>query len=329
MTQEDIAKLAGVSRTTVSRVLNGDPTVKIHSKNKVLEVIEKVGYEKNYISSTLASKREKIIYAFIVKSKTTYYSKEMRKGLENFQEEYRGFGLKIEIVEIDINSPEKQLALLEKTLKENEVNGVIITPLLKKEVLELISQYKNITFITLDTFLSPEIYHVGSNYFNSGQISADIAAGILRKFEKALVLKFPGDNVSVDEYYKGFISSLAEERLVISFETKDILKEKNFLTNKLSKNIKVIFTNRYVKEIIDINREFLEKKKEIKIIGISGNPEINKFLSSGFLYASVNDQYSLISYTAVNLMFNILYKNIKPDLLTLIPSIVLFKSSVY
>ncbi|UUZ86301.1 LacI family DNA-binding transcriptional regulator [Paenibacillus sp. P26] len=44
---KDIAKRAGVSVTTVSRVLNGHPYVRQEKKRAVLEAIEALDYERN------------------------------------------------------------------------------------------------------------------------------------------------------------------------------------------------------------------------------------------------------------------------------------------
>jgi DNA-binding LacI/PurR family transcriptional regulator len=46
-TIKDIAKLAGVSITTVSRVLNNHPYVKDEKRRKVLQVIEELNYQQN------------------------------------------------------------------------------------------------------------------------------------------------------------------------------------------------------------------------------------------------------------------------------------------
>lgn len=56
-TLEDIAKLAGVSRSTVSRVVNERPNVRNNVRERVLEVIQDTGYHPNAAARTLASQR--------------------------------------------------------------------------------------------------------------------------------------------------------------------------------------------------------------------------------------------------------------------------------
>ncbi|MEW6028953.1 MAG: LacI family DNA-binding transcriptional regulator [Chloroflexota bacterium] len=57
LTLEDIAKQAGVSRSTVSRVVNGYPNVRDGVRKRVLEVIHNTGYHPNAAARTLASQR--------------------------------------------------------------------------------------------------------------------------------------------------------------------------------------------------------------------------------------------------------------------------------
>jgi LacI family transcriptional regulator len=57
LTLEDIAKLAGVSRSTVSRVANEQPNVRDDVRKRVLEVIQTTGYHPNAAARTLASQR--------------------------------------------------------------------------------------------------------------------------------------------------------------------------------------------------------------------------------------------------------------------------------
>jgi LacI family transcriptional regulator len=61
LTLEDIAKQSGVSRSTVSRVVNNDPNVSDSVRNKVQEVIQSTGYQPHPAARSLASKRSRMI----------------------------------------------------------------------------------------------------------------------------------------------------------------------------------------------------------------------------------------------------------------------------
>lgn len=61
ITIKDIAKLAGVSYSTVSKALNDDPRIKPATKQKVLAVAEKHQYRKNMLARQLSTGRSNII----------------------------------------------------------------------------------------------------------------------------------------------------------------------------------------------------------------------------------------------------------------------------
>jgi LacI family transcriptional regulator len=58
---EDIARLAGVSRSTVSRVINDDPHVAKDTRAKVAEIIRQANYQPNMAARGLAAGRTRIL----------------------------------------------------------------------------------------------------------------------------------------------------------------------------------------------------------------------------------------------------------------------------
>ena len=56
ITITDVAKQAGVSMATVSRVVNGNNNVKETTRQKVMDVIDKLHYRPNAVARGLASK---------------------------------------------------------------------------------------------------------------------------------------------------------------------------------------------------------------------------------------------------------------------------------
>jgi LacI family transcriptional regulator len=58
ITLEQIAQLAGVSRSTASRVLNGHPNVSAEARERVRKVMREQGYEPNPTARALANRRQ-------------------------------------------------------------------------------------------------------------------------------------------------------------------------------------------------------------------------------------------------------------------------------
>jgi len=61
MNLEEVARLSGVSRSTVSRVVNNDPNVSEITRGKVLEIIKEVNFQPNAAARSLAAGRTRIL----------------------------------------------------------------------------------------------------------------------------------------------------------------------------------------------------------------------------------------------------------------------------
>src|SRR5215211_7868212 len=61
MNLEEVARLAGVSRSTVSRVVNDDPRVSAEVRARVRQIVDTYHYHPNAAARSLASRRTRII----------------------------------------------------------------------------------------------------------------------------------------------------------------------------------------------------------------------------------------------------------------------------
>ena len=61
LTLEEIGKMAGVSRATVSRVVNNYPHISPEVRERVQRVIDRTGYQPNLAARTLASSKSRIV----------------------------------------------------------------------------------------------------------------------------------------------------------------------------------------------------------------------------------------------------------------------------
>lgn len=57
----DVARLAGVSHQTVSRVLNGSPRVRPDTRERVLRAVRQLGYRRNAMARGLVSRRSRVL----------------------------------------------------------------------------------------------------------------------------------------------------------------------------------------------------------------------------------------------------------------------------
>ena len=73
LTLEDVAKQAGVSRSTVSRVINNHPNVREDVRKRVLQVVENTGFHPNAAARTLASQRSWMIGLVLPRSVNSFF----------------------------------------------------------------------------------------------------------------------------------------------------------------------------------------------------------------------------------------------------------------
>lgn len=114
----DVAKLAGVSFKTVSRVLNGETGVRPVTKEKVLKAAKELNYKVNISARSLRSKRQHLI-ALLINNPSRNYSQDIQFGAM-IGCQNAGFNL---IVENPFD--EESLARL---ANQAGILGVILTP---------------------------------------------------------------------------------------------------------------------------------------------------------------------------------------------------------
>jgi LacI family transcriptional regulator len=74
LTLEDIAEKAGVSRSTVSRVINKQPYVRKEVRERVLKVIQETGFYPNVAARTLALQRSWMIGLVLPRNVVSFFS---------------------------------------------------------------------------------------------------------------------------------------------------------------------------------------------------------------------------------------------------------------
>ena len=119
---KDVAKKAGVSTATVSRVLGDFPGVRDKTRKKVLKAVTELNYEINAVARSLRQKKTNSIGIIVGNVLSQFYS-VIAKSVEDTANK---FGYHTILCNGDEN-PEKELEYL-KVLKSNRVDGIILTP---------------------------------------------------------------------------------------------------------------------------------------------------------------------------------------------------------
>lgn len=86
-TIKDVAKLAGVSISTVSRVINDSKPVSSEIKKRVIDAIDELGYRPNEVARTLVTKKSFLIGVIVTDIGNSYVA-EMVRGIEEVGKMY-------------------------------------------------------------------------------------------------------------------------------------------------------------------------------------------------------------------------------------------------
>jgi len=122
---EDIARQAGVSRSTVSRVVNNHPNVSDRVRKRVLEVIQDTGYHPNPAARTLASQRSWTIGLLLPHSVSFFftdpYYPHLTKGIAQACNQY-GYTLALFLV----STKEDEEQIFPRVLIRGLLDGIIV-----------------------------------------------------------------------------------------------------------------------------------------------------------------------------------------------------------
>jgi LacI family transcriptional regulator len=115
----DVAREAGVSMATVSRVVNNNPNVKPQTRKKVFEAIERLGYRPNAVARGLASKKTTTVGVVIPDISNAIFA-EVARGIEDIANMYR---YNIILCNAD-KKKDKEISVI-NTLLEKQVDGLL------------------------------------------------------------------------------------------------------------------------------------------------------------------------------------------------------------
>ena len=122
VTVKDVARRAGVSTATVSRVINNSPGIAAATRTRVLQVLEDTGYRMNNIARSLKTSHTRTI-GFLVPEIVNDFFMNIAKGVEDTLRD-AGYSLIICNANESIAGETDQLELL----AEKCVDGIIIIP---------------------------------------------------------------------------------------------------------------------------------------------------------------------------------------------------------
>lgn len=311
----EIAKIAGVSKTTVSRVLSGGSNVSKKTKDKVLKVIEQNNYKPSIIAQSLRTNKTKTIGLVIADIENPFYAR-VAKGVIDTAE-IKNYNVILCNSNNDINSEEKEI----DTLINRGVDGLILTTVaLKTRTIKNLLD-KQFPFMLIDCKLD----YPGINYVvNDDYYGAKLATEYLISLGHNNIF-FLGNKklLSLRERLKGFKDALKLNKYSENTSTFDELVDINnmhtlekiikYIINHKNKITAIFAGNDYwaIKTIKIINDYGLNVPEDISVIGYD-NIEISAIVKPPL--TTIRQPKYLLGKLATEQLFEIIENGSKKEI---------------
>jgi DNA-binding LacI/PurR family transcriptional regulator len=235
ITMIDVAKLAGVSHQTVSRVINEDSRVAPETRERVLEVIKRLNYRPSRLARSLASHQSRTLA--VISYGLSYYGPTQM--MINIEKAARNASYDIFFANID-PSEELDILAVSQRVMEWSVDGVLlIAPVKDKHYRQMLAQFTNIPVLQIDIEAGATVPSVIIDQYLGSYL---VTRHLLELGHRAIAeIRGPMNWHGAVARHQGFEAALKEQKLspVASLEgnwtaesayqcTETLLREKHF-----------------------------------------------------------------------------------------------------
>ncbi len=175
ITIKDIARLAGVSRGTVDRVINGRGKVSEKNRKKIQKIIKEHGYVKNILASKLASQANYRIAIVLPDPQKDPFWLSPLKGIQRVEDFFSNYGFKLDYFFFNLTNLNDYIQKLNDAIL-SKPNAILCAPVFYQESIRFmqIAQQNKIPFICINSEIKHDdiLCYVGQNSYQCGTIAA-------------------------------------------------------------------------------------------------------------------------------------------------------------
>ncbi|NPV39097.1 Transcriptional regulator [Brevinematales bacterium NS] len=263
-TIRDIAREAGVSIATVSRVLKGGTNVKPETYQKIIEVIEKRGYRPNRIAQKLVKKQttSRTIGILIPDITQTFFI-EIIRGIYDVlrAEEYNLFVFNIPNL--------SQSSIFPHILEENLAGLLVINFRISREEAHLL-RHHHLPFLVVENHL-PYVHSIYVNNRKGGELAAQYL--LSHSLNKIALIGENRHTLQQQERFEGFKNYIQKHHLSISLIEEYISVDSHLPYSHYTQEAYELTLRLATKEGVD---GFFFYCDELAYGGISARQEIEK-----------------------------------------------------
>lgn len=191
VTIKDIASKADVSTGTVDRVLHNRGNVAPEVREKILQVMDELGYERNLLASALAYKRVFNIALLLPDFSKDPYWEQPYSGAQKALKAVKHYGIQADTFFFNLFDPENFLEVAKKVLAA-QPDGLLFPPIFQKEgkwLLDACAE-RGIPTITFNTNIenSSALGYIGQDSYQSGVLAGRLLNFALEEGETVMIL---------------------------------------------------------------------------------------------------------------------------------------------
>jgi len=169
---KDIAKLANVSHTTVSRALNNKSRIRKETRETILSIAKNLGYRPNFVARSLVMKRTKTLGLVITNIANPFYP-ELAQGIEKTATKL-GYSIILCSTQSDISTERQYIEML----RSKGVDGIVFSSAHMEDpnIVELAEEEFPIVLVNRRTYHSAvkeKVDYVGVNNILGGFLAVE------------------------------------------------------------------------------------------------------------------------------------------------------------
>jgi LacI family transcriptional regulator len=323
VTLKDISKATGYSLTSIHRAIYNKEGLGIETRQKILEAVKSMGYEVNYMASSL--KRKTMNIAFVGKKPhiAMDYHHMLTEGVRAAFSQDEGMNIALREYYFEgkpSDLEDEECRILSEIYSQEDLDGVVILPINTGIKLQLAVQKiigKGLPVVLVDDDFNNMDYLCVIEPFTDlvGRTGAEFMCLTCRP-GKILVALGNSSSTGQKKNYESFEAYIREHKAPLECIPIEDPHDEELFVNELTSRIDDSVVGIYT--VCESNTPAICKaairsgRKDLRVLGCDLQPENRQYLSDGVLCGILDMNSYLQGFLAMRVLVEYLLKNITP-----------------